>query len=362
MQTFRDYMEKSLYDPQDGYYYRRIPKEDFYTAPELHPAFAGILTRELLRRLESLKERGVPGPYSIIEMGSGPGLLAQQILKELRLRHPDWAQSLRYILVERSKDVLLESVLSLSASYGRVLGYTRLEDVLPCSGIFFSNELVDAFPVHLLEKREGRVYEVYVEESGRILLSELSSPELGPYAEAVGGELAEGERHAVNLEALSWLRTAAEKIKNGYLITVDYGKRFANSPNPPRAFFRHATDDRLTEARGLKDITASVDFEVLIIEGKRLGLRLETYAPLGRFLLDGGIADWMNEASHPSKSEAESFKARAKMKTLLHPEGMGDAYKVLVQGKFEDRPSEQEMPQQRAQAGGEGPWEGRRPS
>ena len=43
MQTFRDFMEAALYDPEQGYYGRRIPREDFYTAPELHPAFGGVL-------------------------------------------------------------------------------------------------------------------------------------------------------------------------------------------------------------------------------------------------------------------------------------------------------------------------------
>ena len=40
-------MERALYDPETGYYPRPQVKKDFYTAPELHPAFAGVLTREL---------------------------------------------------------------------------------------------------------------------------------------------------------------------------------------------------------------------------------------------------------------------------------------------------------------------------
>ena len=328
MQTFRDFMESALYEPGSGFYSRRTPTEDFYTAPELHPAFAGVLARALADRLDALQKRGVPGPYCLVEMGAGSGRLAREILQSLRSARSDWAAKAQYIVVERVTDSLVETVVSLSAVCDRVLGYGRVEDVPPCAGVFFSNELVDSFPVHLLEKRGGQMYEVYVEESGRMLLSGFSTKELAPHAEAVAAGLAEGERHAVNLEALRWLRAVSERLTAGFLLTVDYGKRFQGAPNPPRTFFRHATDDRLAEAKGLKDITASVDFDSLIAEGGRCGLKLESYGTLSRFLIDGGVSDWLKAGE-----DAAAWRSRAKIKTLIHPEGMGEVFKVLVQGR-----------------------------
>lgn len=332
MQTFRDYMESALYDPERGYYCRRTPTEDFYTAPELHPAFAGVLAGELSRRLASLKARGVPGPYALVEMGSGDGTLARGILKEISRNLPPGLEreDLRYVLVERSRQSLLESVVSLSASYPNVLGTSRLEELHPCAGVFFSNELVDAFPVHLLEKRDGEVYEVYVEESGRSVLSDLSTQELTPHAKAVSPSLREGERHAVNLEALRWLRTVSSRITDGLLITIDYGKRFGSSGvNPPRSYRKHSTDSEVTQGKGSKDITASVDFDALIEEGEGLGLKTESFGTLSRFLIDGGIERWLPE----DPESLEAVKARSKIKTLIHPEGMGEAFKVLIQSK-----------------------------
>ncbi|MBI4377271.1 MAG: SAM-dependent methyltransferase [Elusimicrobia bacterium] len=333
MQTFRDYMEAALYDPERGYYSRRIPTEDFYTAPELHPAFAGVLARKIAEKFAALSARGTPGPYSIVEMGSSSGLLAADVLKSLKRENPEWARALRYIVVERSRPRLLESVVTLSALHEGVIGYSRLEDVLPCAGVFLSNELVDALPVHLLEKRDGRMYEVYVEESGRTVLSDLSTRELAPMAEGVAPHLAEGERHAVNLEALRWLRVVEAKLKEGFLLTIDYGKRFGGAPNPPRTYHRHTIDSRLTEGKGLKDITASVDFDLLIGEGRKLGFKLHSYEPLGRFLVEGGIGDWINddEGGGPhGREEVASYRSRAKIKTLIHPEAMGEAFKVLI--------------------------------
>lgn len=342
MQTFRDYMEAALYDPERGYYSRRIPTEDFYTAPELHPVFAAVLARHIARKFSALCAAGVAGPYSVVEIGSGSGLLASGILKQLAAEYPLWAQSVRYILVDRSRNSMLASVISLSASHERVIGYSRLEDVLPCCGVLFSNELVDAFPVHLLEKREGEMFEVYIEDSGRTVLSEFSSPQLAAHAAAAAPGLEEGQRHAVNLEALRWLRTASEKLIDGYLITLDYGKRFSGAPNSPRTFYKHSSGDLLTEGKGLKDITASVDFDALISEGRRVGLQLESYGTLANFLLDGGVADWLEERPAQwtcAEGALASFKSRSKIKTLIHPEGMGEAYKALIQKKKRSEPA-----------------------
>lgn len=321
-------MESALYDPQNGYYSNRTVKADFYTAPELHPAFSGVLTREIVKRLRVLKTRGVSQPYSIVEVGSGSGLLARQILQDLRKNYPEWAQTVRYVLVERSSSALMESVESLSGLNDHLLGLSQIEDLLPCAGVFLSNELLDAFPVHLLEKADGKVCEVYVEPTKTMRLGRLSTPRLRPYAERMDAA-GDGERHAVNLEALRWLGAIAKKISAGFLITIDYGSRFPSGAcNPPRTFFKHfqGTDDLTQPGR---DITSNVDFEALIEEGRKSALELESYSTLSRFLLDGGIEEWIG----PDADSLENFKNRSKIKTLLHPEGMGEIFKVLIQSK-----------------------------
>lgn len=329
MLTFRDYMETALYDPERGFYSRRTPTEDFYTAPELHPAFGGVVARALARRLDELKASGVPGPYTLVEMGSGSGLLARQVLRSLREENRALAEEVSYILIERTRDVLLSSMVSLSGATEKLMGYARLEDLAPCRGVFFSNELVDAFPVHVLEKKAGRVLELYADAGGSSQAGPLSTPLLQPHAQRVGAALEDGQRHAVNLDLGSWLAAVSSKLQEGFLLTIDYGKRFApGEANPPRTFFRHTTDERVAEKAGRKDITASVDFEQLAREGEKQGMDLVSYNSLSRFLLDHGIEDWLSGGQ-----DAASFKDRAKVKTLLHPEGMGETFKVMVQRK-----------------------------
>lgn len=327
MRTFRDFMEAALYDPERGFYARRTPTEDFYTAPELHPAFGGVLASAIAARLDILKAEGVVGPYSIVEMGAGMGVLARQVLLALEKNRPELAAETVYIVIERAEGPLMQSLLSLSGLRTRLLGYQRLEDVPPFRGVLFSNELVDAFPVHVLEKKDGRVWELYVEADGEEVLGQLSTPLLGAAAAAATEGLMEKQRHAVNLEAPRWLESVAFRLEEGFLLTVDYGKRFnAGDANAPRMFFRHSTGEVLTGRPGRQDLTASVDFEQLIAEGARLGLKLESYGTLSRFLLDHGIERWF-----PEGQDAASFKERAQLKTLVHPEAMGETFKVLIQ-------------------------------
>lgn len=319
MQTFRDFMERALYHPESGFYSRRIPTEDFYTAPELHPAFAGVLARDLASRLARLRAEGA-GPVRIVEMGGGRGLLAEQLLGELsRL-----GERVPYALVERAAGPRAQAQARLAGRQARVVA--SLEELEPGAGVFLSNELVDAFPVHLLEKKDGQVLEVCVDGDGSPVLCPLSRPELQAHAQSVFEHLEEGSRHAVNLEVAGWLDAVCEKLSRGWLLTVDYGKRFGAAPNPPRAFRRHRLEDALLDAPGSKDLTASVDFEALISQGERRGLALERYETLSRFLLDGGVADWL---------EGADFAQRAKVKTLIHPEAMGETFKVLIQRKSE---------------------------
>ncbi|HAM35897.1 MAG TPA: hypothetical protein DEB40_08335 [Elusimicrobia bacterium] len=329
MRTFREFCEQALYHPRTGFYSRRKPSEHFYTAPELHPGFGWTLARAVARKLERLRRLDVPGPYAVVEMGSASGLLGRHIQEGLRREAPEMAAEILWVAVERSRDHLLESLSALQGSGAKVLGYQRLSDVPPLRGVFLSNELVDALPFHVLEKRDGKVGELYADDSGNSQVGALSQPELEPIAQGIEATLAEGQRHAVCLEAVSWLKTAGQRLAAGWLITIDYGKRFGpRDINAPRSYRRHVLDDRIIADPGRRDLTAPVDFSVLIGEGEKLGLSCEAFTSLSSFLLDHGLMDWL-----PRGDGAAAISGRAKLKTLIHPEGMGEAFKVLVQAK-----------------------------
>lgn len=326
MPTFRDFMETALYDPERGFYASRRKTADFYTAPELHGAFGAVLADRLAGLLHRLGE----GPLVLAEAGCGDGTLACQVARRLREAHGALAARLSFVLVERNRRDLTEAARKVVAFGMPVEAHTAVEKLPAFAGALYSNELIDALPFHVLERRGAQVLELHVED-GRELLKPLSRPELAAAAAAVKDSLSEGGRHAVSLEAPAWLAAAASRLSRGFVLTADYGKRFASdAPNPPRSYRAHAVEGELSADAGSRDLTASADFEALVRAGAACGLAVDSYESLSRFLLDGGIERHFAAAAGDDSS---SYKERAQLKTLLHPEGMGEAFKVLIQRK-----------------------------
>lgn len=327
MRTFRDFMEASLYDPERGFYAVREKSADFYTAPELHGAFGAVLADRLAGLLGRLGE----GPLTLVEAGCGDGTLACQVARRLREAHAPLAARLNFVLLERGRKDLTEAVRRLTAFTVPVAACTAVEKLPAFAGVLYSNELIDALPFHVLERRGGAVLELGIDEHGAETLTPLSRPELAAPAAAVKDALAEGGRHAVNLEAPAWLTAAAGRLSRGFVLTADYGKRFTpDAPNPPRSYRAHAVETELSREAGTRDLTASADFEALVKAGEKAGLALESYESLSRFLVDGGIERHFAAAAGDDSS---SYRERAKLKTLMHPEGMGEVFKVLIQRK-----------------------------
>ncbi|MEK7389690.1 MAG: SAM-dependent methyltransferase [Elusimicrobiota bacterium] len=331
MRSFRDFMESALYDAERGYYCVREKTADFYTAPELHRAFGCVLADRLARFLEQVAAEDLSAPLSLVEAGCGDGTLACQVARRLQEHHASVTSRVRFVLVERGRKDLTTAISRLTAFGLPVEGYTDISQVPAFKGVLYSNELLDSLAVHLLQKHHGKVLEVFIDNAGREVCAELSLPELRAPAAALENTLQEGERHAVNLAAPRWIHSAAGVLKAGYVVSVDYGKRFApGDVNPPRAFRSHSASSYVTREPGSQDLTASVDFEAIIAAGYEAQLTVDSYGTLSKFLIDGGIGAWIEHAEGPGPSD---YRERAQIKTLIHPEGMGEIFKVLVQRK-----------------------------
>ena len=110
----------------------------------------------------------IPDPFTIVEMGPGKGLLARDFLATCQNAPADFGHRLRYILIERSASMRMLQQQSLApwlGQTGRVTWIDRLEDLPSNSvtGFFFSNELVDAFPVHRIAVIDEKPQEIYVD-------------------------------------------------------------------------------------------------------------------------------------------------------------------------------------------------------
>ena len=85
---------------------------------------------------------------------------------------------------------------------------------------------------------------------------------------------------------------------------------------------------------GEQDITSHVDFTSMACEGTSCGLKLESFMELWSFLVQYGSNILEEEmAKLQSSDQINAFKTLSAIKNLIHPEGMGGKFKVLIQTK-----------------------------
>ena len=342
--TFAEFMEQCLYHPEFGYYTsprNRIGKEgDFFTSSSVHFLFGRLIARQLEQMWQLLGR----GEFTVAEQGAGEGHLCLDILDALAEEFPEFYQTVNYRIAEISPDDQMRqaSQLQRHVDAGRVT-WCRLEDLQGMQGCFLSNELIDAFPVHRLDKQDGELQEIYVVNSEKGFVEDvrpLNNPAVEAYFKLIGTMLLEGNRAEINLQALSWMETVSKLLHRGFVLTIDYGYPAEELFAPFRrngtllCYHKHQTNDNPYQRVGCQDITAHVDFTALQKIGERHGLASLYFGEQYRFLMGLGflealVALQMREAD-PQKAQA----LRLTLKNLVMPEGgMGDSFKVLVQGK-----------------------------
>ncbi len=339
--SFAAFMEAALYDPEFGYYMTagpRIGREgDYYTSLDVHPIFAELVGRQIAQAAEEI----VPsGEFTIVEMGAGKGLLAQHLLNAYRRDKPDFLARLRYLLVERSPAMVetqKQRLLELTGTGVNIAWVPDLDAVSADSitGVFLSNELVDAFPVHRLVKRPLGLREIFVGWDGSRFI-EIEAPPFSPDLEAyfarIGISLEVGQQAEVNLQALEWMRQVGTRLRRGLVVTIDYGHAAADLFAPARktgtllGYYRHTVSDSPYVHVGQQDLTAHVDFTSLALAGQDVGLKVTGFTNQLHFLIGLGIE------SAFAGLDPESPQSAA-MRELLRPDGMGTTYKILIQHK-----------------------------
>jgi SAM-dependent MidA family methyltransferase len=340
--SFAEFMAQALYHPRFGYY--MMPRDrigklgDFFTSSSVNALFGHLVARQLSQMAELL-----PGdPFQIVEQGAGEGHLAHDILDALAQTKPEIYAQLTYTLIEISQNNRERQAKNLDAHKSKVV-WKDEADWLITSGCFLSNELVDAFPVHVVEKHSGTLKEVFVTSREGGFTEELraiADPTLEEYFTWLGWGPVEGNRAEANLKAPAWMRQIGQRIKRGFVMTIDYGYPAQELYAPHRrtgtlmCYHRHQADDNPYERVGEKDITAHVDFTALQKAGSEVGLKPLWFGEQYRFLLGLGFFEELVRLEAAAVNENEARALRLTLKNLIMPEtGMGETFKVLVQGK-----------------------------
>ena len=94
-------MRLALYHPVGGYYTSAAPfgaDGDYYTSPAAHPAFGALLCVQLRHMWRLI---GKPPQFTVVEMGAGNGILANDVAAYAPRLSPEFARCLRYICIDR---------------------------------------------------------------------------------------------------------------------------------------------------------------------------------------------------------------------------------------------------------------------
>lgn len=345
--TFRDWMSAALYDEREGYYQRPGVERwgragDYRTAPERGTLFAATFARYFTRLFEELNR---PHVFHLLEAGGGAGRFAYGLLKTLQRDAPHVYESVRYVFDETSADSQRRAA-ELLALFAERLEFRRLSEIvekLDCA-VVFSNELFDAFPVHRVKMRGGRLLESYVGLDGSdnfiFIEGEPSTPRLAEHFERLGVTLSEGQVAEVNLEAADWLARVGEIVGSGFVVTVDYGDEAPllygaahRHGGTLRSFRGHELVEDVLKDPGGQDLTTTINWTQLTAAGERAGLRTLALERLDSFLLRAGLLEQLELESERVTSEAETAALRLDAREMILPNGMASSFQVLVQKK-----------------------------
>ncbi|GAB7387679.1 SAM-dependent methyltransferase [Bacillaceae bacterium] len=348
--SFRRFMELALYHPQAGYYSRegeKIGKRgDYYTNINVGSVFAETLSdvfAEMAGRFAGEEE-----PVFFVEFGGGSGRLAQQVLAAMERKHREAYGRVHWIMIERSPHHRRQQQENLRDFAQKV---SWVEDIRAgretfgeIRGVAFSNEFVDALPVHVIVKGKKGWLEAFVSWSeaehrfAEVLLP-CENEEILAYLREERLRLPEGYRFEVNLDAKHWLEELSRWLKQGFLLTIDYGYLKEEWFVPQHregtllCYRKHRVDSDPYGDVGKKDITSHVPFFSLMRWGKENGWHVLAYETQSRFLLRSGILRKLQEHRETDPFRSPAAKRNRAIKQLILPGGMGDAFKVLVQAK-----------------------------
>ncbi|HEV7890252.1 MAG TPA: SAM-dependent methyltransferase [Pyrinomonadaceae bacterium] len=359
--TFRDWMAAALYDERGGYYSRSDLERwgragDYRTAPERTPLFAATFARHFKRLYEEL---GSPNSFTLIEAGGGAGRFTRVALDTLRRDAREVFDSLRYVFDEASPDARARAA-ALLAPHAERVEFRSIRDLTvearnvnaasqnpapqPGAFVIFSNELLDALPVHRVVMRAGSLRELYVVEDVRGGFAweegEPSTPRLAEHFARFGVTLGEGQFAEVNLEAEEWVARVASLEGDGFVVTVDYGddaRALADAPHRREGTLRAFSGHRFVEDPlanpGAQDLTTTVNWTQVVAAGERAGLKTVALERLDSFLLNAGLLEQLERESALARDEAERSALRLGAREMILPGGMAVSFQVLVQKK-----------------------------
>ena len=333
--SFARFMSLALFHPQLGYYASgrcAIGRGgDYFTSVSVGPLFGRLMASQFAEIWEAL---GRPSDFVIVEQGAHQGEFAADVLEALKTQFPDFFAKVVYQIVEPFPILREAQAQALREFQTQICWVAELESISPFVGVHFSNELLDAMPVHLIaaanngEKREWQERLVDICDSGfGFITKPITDPRLRARLTTLPDPPADEYQTEINLGALGWIETLAPKLERGVILIADYGLTRDQFYSPGRvtgtlqAYAKHRALPTCLEHIGECDLSSHVEWTSLAERAEELGLTIAGFADQHHFLTGLLSAD-------PNLASVATQKSRA-LQTLIHPEFLGTKFQFL---------------------------------
>lgn len=337
---FSRFMELALYAPRLGYYSGGSAKlgapGDFTTAPEMTPLFGAAVAQTAA----AIMAQSAP---HLLEFGAGTGKLAMNVLDALAAMNVTVES---YTIIELSGELRARQQEALR-DYPQV----RWIDGFPAqfSGVVLANEVLDAMPVELVQRRDdGWQRQMVTVRDGAFAMVD-AAPDAALAAQIArqipdADQLAPGYLTEVHPVGAAFMASLAAMFAEGTgaALLFDYGFPAheyylgQRDSGTLMCHYRHHAHPDPFYLPGLQDITAHVDFTAMALAAQDAGLDVLGYMSQAGFLLASGIGDLLL-AQDPTDHARYLPQANAVQK-LLSPAEMGELFKVLVVGQGVELP------------------------
>ncbi|MGZ5023895.1 MAG: class I SAM-dependent methyltransferase [Chthoniobacterales bacterium] len=336
--SFAWFMEQALYHPTHGYYSSGRAKigrsGDYFSNVSVGPLFGRLMAAQFAEMWEKL---GRPNEFKIVEQGAHEGDFARDVLETARELHPEFFDQLRYVIVEPFPILQTRQAERLIDFAGKVEWYHSLGQLASFRGVHFSNELLDAMPVHLVKWSGTEWLERGVTETAdgfSLVDLPISDVQLRERVLRIPLPLPEDYETEINLEALRWIDGLAARLDAGFVVAVDYGftREDFYAPHRTRGTLQCYANHRVLPSPftqiGEADITSHVEWTSLTERAAVRGLTSAGLVDQHHFitgLLNGPLAQ-----KFETWTEAKTKRA---LHTLMHPGFLGMKFQFLVLAK-----------------------------
>jgi NADH dehydrogenase [ubiquinone] 1 alpha subcomplex assembly factor 7 len=328
------FFENVLYDKKFGYYSKKYPfgvKGDYITAPLVSRLFSEMIAIWLINVWHEI---GKPNKFNIVELGPGSGDLIKVLIESFK-NFDEFYKSTSIFLYEKSQ--MLKKIQRKKIKDKKIKWISNFKKIKKGPTIFIGNEFFDAIPIKQFENKNGTIYEKYVElgknNSLKISLKKTNNKKTFKKFKTLE-KLSFIEFPEAGFKELDVITKKIKKLGGGLLL-IDYGYTNPQNKDTLQSVMKQKKNNIFNNL-GVADVTSLVNFELLEEYFKKNKLIVNKIVSQKNFLKNIGI---LERAEIISKKM--SFKDKSniffRINRLIHPDGMGDLFKVIFSYKLKKK-------------------------